>query len=153
MVDVSIRISLLNMLLRLRDELSVTFVFVTHDLSLAKYFAWDGRIAVMYVGRIVELAPTPAADRTFPRHPYTRALLSAIPEADPKLTRSKERLELRSHDIPSLLQLPSGLHVSSPLPLAPAGSLRRCGARETISCGTGGKSHATSSCARRGEAG
>lgn len=107
MVDVSIRISLLNMLLRLRKELNVTFVFVTHDLSLAKYFAWDGRIAVMYVGRIVELASTPLLI-THPRHPYTRALLSAIPEADPQLTRTKERLELRSHDIPSLLQLPSG---------------------------------------------
>lgn len=107
MVDVSIRISLLNMLLRLRDELKVTFVFVTHDLSLAKYFAWDGRIAVMYVGRIVELAATPMLIND-PRHPYTRALLSAIPEADPKLTRTKERLELRSHEIPSLLRLPSG---------------------------------------------
>lgn len=107
MVDVSIRISLLNMLLRLRKELNVTFVFVTHDLSLAKYFAWDGRIAVMYVGRIVELSPTPLLIQQ-PRHPYTQALLSAIPEADPKLTRSKERLQLRSHEIPSLLNLPSG---------------------------------------------
>jgi oligopeptide/dipeptide ABC transporter, ATP-binding protein, C-terminal domain len=107
MVDVSIRISLLNMLLRLRNELNVTFVFVTHDLSLAKYFAWDGRIAVMYVGRIVELSPTPQLIQQ-PRHPYTQALLSAIPEADPKLTRSKQRFQLRSHEIPSLLNLPPG---------------------------------------------
>lgn len=107
MVDVSIRISLLNTLLRLKRELNVTFVFVTHDLSLAKYFAWEGRIAVMYVGRIVELSPTPLLIQS-PRHPYTQALLSAIPEADPELTRSKKRLELKSHDVPSLLDLPPG---------------------------------------------
>ena len=59
MVDVSIRASLLNMLQRLNKELGVTFLFITHDLALAKYFAWDGRIGVMYLGRMVELARTP----------------------------------------------------------------------------------------------
>jgi len=107
MIDVSLRISLLNMLLKLKREFNVTFVFVTHDLSLARYFAWEGRIAVMYLGRIVELSPTPLLIQN-PRHPYTQALLAAIPEADPVLTRTKERLELRSHDIPSLLEMPSG---------------------------------------------
>lgn len=57
MVDVSIRISLLNMLANLRESLGVTFLFITHDLALAKYFAWQGRIAVMYLGRLVEIAP------------------------------------------------------------------------------------------------
>lgn len=107
MVDVSIRVSLLNMLSRLNRELGVTFLFITHDLALAKYFAWEGRIAVMYVGRIVEMAPTPRLINT-PAHPYTQALLSAIPEADPELTRSKERVHLRSQEVPSLLNLPSG---------------------------------------------
>jgi ABC-type oligopeptide transport system ATPase subunit len=58
MVDVSIRVSLLNMLTRLKREFDVTFLFITHDLALAKYFAWEGRIVVMYLGRIVEEGPT-----------------------------------------------------------------------------------------------
>jgi oligopeptide/dipeptide ABC transporter ATP-binding protein len=109
MVDVSIRVSLLSMLGRLRDEFGVTFLFITHDLALAKYFAWDGRIAVMYVGSIVEIADTPRLVND-PLHPYTQALLSAVPEADPELTRRKRRIELRSQDIPRLTDLPSGCH-------------------------------------------
>jgi oligopeptide/dipeptide ABC transporter ATP-binding protein len=107
MVDVSIRISLLNVLLRLRDEFGMSFVLITHDLAVARYFGRRGRIGVMYLGRIVELAPTDAliADAA---HPYSEALIAAIPEADPALTRGKQRVELRSADVPSLLQLPSG---------------------------------------------
>ena len=107
MVDVSIRVSLLTMLGRLRDEFGVTFLFITHDLALAKYFAWGGRIAVMYVGSMVEVADTPRLIND-PIHPYTQALLAAVPEADPELTRSKKRIALRSQDIPSLLNLPAG---------------------------------------------
>ena len=116
MVDVSIRVSLLNMLYRLRERLGVTFLFITHDLALAKYFAWEGRIAVMYLGRIVEVGPTPRVINQ-PLHPYTQALLAAVPEADPEVTRKKKRVQLRSLDIPSLLNLPSGctFHPRCPL--------------------------------------
>lgn len=107
MVDVSIRVSLLKMLHDLRDKLNVAVVFITHDLALAKYFAWEGRIAVMYLGRIVEIGPTPEVI-AHPAHPYTRALISAIPEADPEITRSKKRMQLRSEDIPSLTEIPAG---------------------------------------------
>jgi peptide/nickel transport system ATP-binding protein len=107
MVDVSIRVSLLTMLGRLRNEFGLTFLFITHDLALAKYFAWEGRIAVMYVGSMVEVADTPRLVNE-PLHPYTQALLSAVPEADPELTRNKQRVPLRSQDIPSLLALPPG---------------------------------------------
>jgi peptide/nickel transport system ATP-binding protein len=107
MVDVSIRVSLLNMLSRLQDEFDVTFLFITHDLALAKYFAWQGRITVMYLGRIVEDGPTPRVI-TDARHPYTQALLAAVPEADPEVARRKRQVELRSTDIPSLLNLPAG---------------------------------------------
>jgi peptide/nickel transport system ATP-binding protein len=107
MVDVSIRVSILNMLSRLRSEFHVTFLFITHDLALAKYFAWDERIVVMYLGRIVEDGKTPRVIAD-PRHPYTQALLAAVPEADPELTHRKRQIELRSADIPSLLDLPSG---------------------------------------------
>ena len=107
MVDVSIRIGLLNMLMDMRTSLNVTIVFITHDLALAKYFAWDGRIAVMYLGRIVEIGHTPVIIGE-PQHPYTRVLLSAIPEADPEKTRSKQHIPLRSEDIPRLTELPPG---------------------------------------------
>ena len=107
MVDVSLRIGLLNMLLRLQEELGVAFLFITHDLAVAKHFSWEGRIGVMYLGRMVELGVTQRLVRE-PVHPYTRALISALPEADPELTRNKERLRLRSPDIPSLLNLPAG---------------------------------------------
>jgi peptide/nickel transport system ATP-binding protein len=107
MVDVSIRVSLLNMLSRLKEELGVTYLFITHDLALAKFFAWEGRIAVMYVGSLVEVASTPQLIND-PQHPYTQALLAAVPEADPELTRRKQSVTLRSQDIPSLLDLPPG---------------------------------------------
>lgn len=107
MVDVSIRVSLLNTMLRLRKELGVTFLFITHDLAVVKYFAWEGNVGVMYVGKLVEYGRTPQVIGA-PLHPYTRALIAAIPEADPDLTREKEKLQLRSIDIPNLLNLPTG---------------------------------------------
>ena len=107
MVDVSIRISLLKMFGRLKDEMGVGVLFITHDLALAKYFAWEGRIGVMYLGRLAEIGPAQEVV-AHPQHPYTQVLLSAIPEADPDVTRSKQRIELRSMDVPSLLRLPSG---------------------------------------------
>lgn len=107
MVDVSIRISLLNTLQRLKEKMGLAVLFITHDLALAKYFAWDGRIGVMYMGRLVEIAPARQLVDA-PQHPYTRVLLSAIPEADPDITRKKEHIQLRSMDIPSLLHLPTG---------------------------------------------
>ncbi|MCS6834810.1 MAG: ABC transporter ATP-binding protein [Anaerolineae bacterium] len=107
MVDVSIRIGILKMLHRLRDEFGMAIVFITHDLALAKYFAWRGRIGVMYLGRVVELGPTPHVIGQ-PAHPYTRALLQAVPEADPDVTRRKQPMRLRSDDIPRLTAIPPG---------------------------------------------
>ncbi len=107
MVDVSIRISILKTLMKMRETLGVTIVFISHDLALAKYFAWEGRIAVMYLGRVVEVGATPDVTER-PQHPYTKTLLSAIPEPDPDKTRHKEQLVLRSEDVPSLTELPPG---------------------------------------------
>lgn len=107
MIDVSLRVSILNLLLKLREELDVTFLFITHDLAIAKYFAWTGHIGVMYLGQLVEYGRTPGVIAD-PTHPYTKALLAAIPEPDPDLTRTKEEVKLRSADLPSLLRLPSG---------------------------------------------
>ena len=107
MLDVSIRISMLAMLGKLRDDLGVGFLFITHDLAIAKYFGWHGQTAVMYLGRIVEFGPTPDIINA-PQHPYTKALIEAIPEPDPDLTKTKSARGLRSMDIPSLAALPSG---------------------------------------------
>jgi peptide/nickel transport system ATP-binding protein len=107
MVDVSIRISLLNTLLKLKDKNGLAVLFITHDLALAKYFAWEGRVGVMYLGKLVEVSPARVLVEA-PQHPYTKVLLSAVPEADPERTRQKERIELRSMDVPSLLHLPTG---------------------------------------------
>lgn len=120
MVDVSIRITLLDLLLALRDEFGVTIVLITHDLAVARYFARRGRIGVMYLGRVVELAPTEAlvAD---PAHPYAAALIGAIPEADPTVTRTKERVPLRSAELPSLLDIPPGCSFHPRCPLFESG--------------------------------
>lgn len=88
MLDVSIRVSLLNVLKRLRDDLGVAFLFITHDLAIAKYFGWHGTTMVMHQGRAVEVGPTPRVINQ-PEHEYTRALLAAIPEPDPDLARRK----------------------------------------------------------------
>jgi peptide/nickel transport system ATP-binding protein len=120
MVDVSIRITLLDLLLALRAEFGVTIVLITHDLAVARYFARRGRVGVMYLGRVVELAPTEAlvAD---PAHPYAAALIGAVPEADPTLTRTKERVPLRAADVPSLLEIPRGCAFHPRCPLSEAG--------------------------------
>ena len=122
MVDVSIRVSLLNTLKRLKDDLGVAFVFITHDLAIAKYFAWEGQTAVMYLGRVVETGPTPGIINE-PQHPYTQALLAAIPEPDPDLTRNKEQVALRSPDALARFGLRDGCS------FAP-----RCPRRETGLC-------------------
>ncbi len=120
MVDVSIRITLLDLLLALRDDLGVTIVLITHDLAVARYFARGGRVGVMYLGRVVELASTEALVSD-PAHPYAAALIGAIPEADPTVTRTKERVPLRSAEIPSLLDVPAGCSFHPRCPLSEGG--------------------------------
>jgi peptide/nickel transport system ATP-binding protein len=84
MLDVSIRISIMQLMTNLADELGVTYLYITHDLAVARYMC--NRIAVMYLGKIVELAPTEELLAN-PMHPYTRALLSAVPVPDPSYQR------------------------------------------------------------------
>jgi len=108
MVDVSIRVAILDLLRRLQAEMGLGVLFISHDLALARYFAGDsGRIGVMYLGRLVETGPAcEVAAR--PTHPYTQALVAAVP-ADPGVaTTARLPLPLRDADIPSLAARPSG---------------------------------------------
>ena len=121
MLDVSIRVAMLNMLGSLRDDLGVGFLFITHDLAIAKYFGWNGKTAVMYLGKVVEFGPTQQVIND-PQHPYTRALLNAVPEPDPEAAARKlPGGGLRSADIPSLAALPSGCTFHPRCPIAEDG--------------------------------
>ncbi len=101
-LDVSIQAQIMNLLIRLQTELDLTYLFIAHDLNVVQYIS--DRIAVMYLGRIVELAPVErlSADNV---HPYTSALLAASPEPDPNVQREKRIL---SGEIPSPIHPPTG---------------------------------------------
>ncbi len=113
-LDVSIQSQILNLLKKLRRDMGLTMIFISHDLSVVRYIA--DRIAVMYLGRIVELgdAETVVDD---PLHIYTRALMSAIPQPDPRIERSRKRVILKG-DPPSPLNPPTGCSFwpRSPIP-------------------------------------
>ena len=112
MADVSVRALILQLMRQLKEEMGLTYLFITHDLATAKYLC--DRIAVMYLGRIVEIATRDELFRS-PHHPYTRALLAAVPVPDPKARRDKK---LPKGEIPSAINPPSGCHFHPRCPFA-----------------------------------
>lgn len=113
-LDVSIRAQILNLMRGLQTELGLTYLFISHDLSVVRHVAQ--RTAVMYLGKIMEVAD---GDQVYinPLHPYSAALLSAVPIADPKIERQRKRIVLAG-DLPSPINIPTGCRFHTRCPLA-----------------------------------
>jgi oligopeptide/dipeptide ABC transporter ATP-binding protein len=133
-LDVSIQAQVVNLMQDLQQRLDVAYLFISHDLAVVRHIA--RRVAVMYLGRLVELANT---DTLFeaPHHPYTQALLSAAPVADPE--RKRRRIVL-SGDVPNPAKLPSGCHFHPRCPIAQpicriqAPDMREIGTEHSVAC-------------------
>ncbi len=110
-LDVSIQAQVLNLFMKLREEFGLTYLFISHDLSVVEHLS--DRVAIMYLGRIVELGPTEALFAT-PNHPYTQALLREVPRLDTR----RRRFEPVKGEIPSPLDPPSGCHFHPRCPFA-----------------------------------
>jgi oligopeptide/dipeptide ABC transporter ATP-binding protein len=112
MLDMSVRAKILELMLYLREQLNLTYLYITHDLATAKFFC--DRIAILYLGRVVEIGPSEAiyAD---PKHPYTRALLRAIPDPDPRRTVPRD---LPPGEVPDAARPPLGCSFHPRCPLA-----------------------------------
>ncbi len=133
-LDVSIQAQVINLLMELQQKLGLTYVFIAHDLKVVEHVSH--RVAVMYLGKIVEMAESDELYRN-PQHPYTKALLSAIPVPDPK--PRPERIILTG-DVPSPMNPPPGCHFNPRCPIASENcskdvpALRNSGSEHYVSC-------------------
>ena len=117
MIDVSLRISILNLISRLNRDFHIAFVYITHDLATAKYIAQNGRICVMYLGDIVEMGSV--EDVLFaPKHPYTQALITAIPIPDPELASKHKTIPIKGMEMTKLTERGDGCAFAPRCPYA-----------------------------------
>ncbi len=115
-LDVSIQAQIINMFDELQEQMGLTYLFIAHDILVVRHIS--DRIAVMYLGKMVELADSDEI-YSHPLHPYTKCLMSAVPQPDPKIARANQRITL-SGDIPSPLNAPSGCPFRTRCPYAEA---------------------------------
>jgi oligopeptide transport system ATP-binding protein len=130
-LDVSIQAQIVNLLMRLQREFGLSLLFISHDLSVVRHISH--RILVLYLGKVMEIADRDTIYAN-PRHPYTKALISAVPIPDPRLERQKERVPL-SGELPSPLDPPSGCVFRTRCPFAHEICAREVPVRETIGDG------------------
>ena len=117
MIDVSLRISALNLMRKLNREMNISFVYITHDLGTARYIGREGRIVVLYLGTIVETGSLPdVIGHT--RHPYLQALLSSVPVPDPEISRHRKKINLTDLEMPSIVNPPPGCRFHTRCPFA-----------------------------------
>ncbi len=119
MIDVSLRVSALNLMNRLNRETGISFLYITHDLATARYIGRSGRIAIMYLGQVIEQGPAMRVIAQ-PMHPYLRTLISVVPIPDPWIARSREKIVLKDVDVPTAANPPSGCRFHTRCPYGEA---------------------------------
>ena len=117
MIDVSLRVSALNLMNRLNQETGISFMYITHDLATARYIGRNGRIAVMYLGQIIEQGPANTVVPE-PKHPYLQTLISVVPVPNPAVARSRRKIVLKDVEIPTAVNPPSGCRFHTRCPYA-----------------------------------
>jgi oligopeptide transport system ATP-binding protein len=135
-LDVSIQAQIIKLLMRLKDEMNLTYLFIAHDLSVVRHIS--DRVAVMYLGKIMEITQS---DELYdnPLHPYTQALLSAVPIPSPQVDRQRKRI-LLTGDVPSPVNPPKGCHfnprchLASPICREQAPELKDVGGEHWVAC-------------------
>ena len=135
-LDVNIQAQIINLMVDLQDRFGLTYLFIAHDLAVVRHVC--DRIVVLYLGKVMEIAPAEALFRA-PRHPYTQTLIAAVPVPDPRLERGRRSLPLRGEP-PNPIRPPTGCRFVTRCPIAQAicgevePELRADGAGSAVAC-------------------